>query len=192
MQQVLTGLRTETPCLSGTLISAQRPVLAEKLGRDRFERALASISPRMREEYVSASPLSWVPIATVEAVYVAMAREAGVDVPSLHREVARKGIEHTLKSMWRLLLRLTSDESLISRTPVIYARGYSRGRLEVTIPRPGRGEIKLMDWPDAPDFTLRGVGVGVETVLVLAGRKDVRVTCERRPHGALLIASWRV
>jgi hypothetical protein len=38
----------------------------------------------------------------------------------------------------------------------------------------------------------RGLRVGVETVLRVAGRQNVRVTSEPQPNGARFHASWRV
>jgi hypothetical protein len=96
-----------------------------------------------------------------------------------------------MKTVWRALLRLTTDNALITRTPVIFSRSYNRGRLTASIPVPGRGEITLDEWPDAPEWPLRATRIGVETVLRLAGRKDVRVVAERRPQGAFFLATWR-
>jgi hypothetical protein len=88
-------------------------------------------------------------------------------------------------------LRLTTDKALISRTPVIFGKSYDRGRLEADIPKPGHGEILLLDWPDVPPWPLRATRIGVQTVLSIAGRKDVRVECTRTAAGAHYIATWR-
>jgi len=59
------------------------------------------------------------------------------------------------------------------------------------IPEPGRGEVELVDWPDAPEWVLRGAGIGIETVLRAAGRKDVRVAGKRTPQGVEYLATWK-
>ena len=74
---------------------------------------------------------------------------------------------------------MTTDGALVSRTPVIFARSYNRGRLESRIVAPGRGEVKLHDWPNAPDWPLRGTRVGIEVGLSVAGRRNVQATCTR-------------
>ena len=59
------------------------------------------------------------------------------------------------------------------------------------MPQAGRAELALSDWPGVPEIAQRGLRVGVETVLRVAGRQNVRVTSEARPDGALFHASWR-
>jgi hypothetical protein len=153
--------------------------------------ALDRVPPDVRAEFECVTSVGWVRIATFEQVFTEIARELGRTVAELHTEVARISIERTMRTVWRMLLRLTTDNALISRTPVIFSRSYNRGKLDARIPEPGRGEITLSDWPDVPAWPVRATRIGVETVLRLAGRKDVRVASEPRPDGAFFLATWR-
>ena len=178
-------------CVAGALASNLRAVLIELAGKSTVEAVLARLPRDVREDFVSVTPLGWVRISSFERVFGETARELGRSTADLHTEVARLSIERTFRTVWRVLLRLTTDGALISRTPVIFARSYDRGRLRASIPIPGRGEITLEGWPDAPDWPLRATRIGVETVLRIAGRKDVRVSAERAPDGAIFLATWR-
>ena len=50
--------------------------------------------------------------------------------------------------------------------------------------------ILILDWPDAPDWPLRGSRAGIETVMTAAGRRDVRVEARRTPEGAVFVITW--
>ena len=172
------------------LAVALRDAAAEVAGAERVARALGRLSPGDRERYVGMLPIGWIPIVLMEAAFGAIASELGRDLAGFHTEVARLSVARTMRTLWRLLLRFTGERALISRTPVFYARSYNRGRLVSDVPEPGRGEIDLLDWPDAPEWTLRAVSVGVITVLEISGRPGAAVTWERTPDGAHFRATW--
>ena len=103
--------------------------------------------------------MGWVPLPVVETAFTELAVEVGTNIAELHERVARRSIDVTIRKFWRILLKVTTDGALVSRTPVIFARSYNRGRLESRIVSPGRGEVKLLDWPNAPEWPLRGTRV---------------------------------
>jgi hypothetical protein len=179
------------PQVSGALACGLREVVGEVVGSPAIDRALARLPADVRLAYHGALPVGWVPIRVMEAVFREIAVEAGTNVADLHVRVARTSIERTFRRFLRMLLKLTTDQALVSRTPVIFARSYDCGRLEAKIAEPGRAVVTLLDWPDAPDWPLRATRVGIETVLGIAGRRDVRVSCSRTSTGAIFFASWR-
>jgi hypothetical protein len=169
------------------LLAATRDVV----GRDTVALALSRVSASVRDDVEGALPGSWVPISSIEHVFGAIAAASGRDIVGLHNEVARISVERALKSVWRLLLRLTTDEALVSRTPVIFSKAYNRGRLIPAVTGLGRGEVQLVDWPDAPEWPVRGTRVGIETVLRVAGRKEVRAEVRRTATGAFYVVTWK-
>jgi hypothetical protein len=179
------------PCVAGAIVLENRRALQEIVGADPIEKGLDRVARDVKEEYEGALPVSWVRITTVVEVFEAVARETGRDMPRLHLEVARIGVERAIRTFWRLLLRFTTDEWLMSRTPAIYARAYNRGRLETNITEPGQAIVRLLDWPDAPEWPIRGTTVGIDAVLRIAGRKDVKVAVERSADGAVYRATWK-
>lgn len=179
------------PSLSGPLACGLRDVAAELVGAEVVERALGRVSDGVRDRYQTATAIEWMPIEVMEAAFSAIASEIGSDVASLHERVATVSVERTFRTVWRVLLRLTTDRALVSRTPSVFARSYNRGRLVAEIPKPGLGEITLHDWPNVPAWPLRATRIGIGTVLRLAGRADVRVEPARTPTGARYVATWR-
>lgn len=184
-------MTTDVPSVSGTLVIGLTDVARETLGSEVVSRGFAAAPAHARSLVESALPGHWVPLEAAELTFGALARSVNRDLPSLHTELARLSVERALKTFWRLLLRFTTDEALVSRTPLIFGKSYNRGTLVAKVTRPGRGEIRLLDWPDVPDWPIRGSAVGIETALRAAGRKEVRVEGQRSSTGALYIAEWR-
>jgi hypothetical protein len=181
----------EEPSVSGALACGLRDVLAEVVGKERVETALDQVEPDVAASYRNVTSVGWLPIRVLEDVFGEVARSQGKTTAELHVEVARTSIERTMRTLWRLLLRLTTDNALISRTPVIFAKSYNRGRLTAEIPESGRAKVSLLDWPNPPEWPLRATRIGIETVLRIAGRQNVEVRYTRTPDGALYSATWR-
>ncbi len=185
------SVRSDEPSVSGTLVEGLLVVAREALDSSVVEKGLAAAPPVASAAVLNALPGQWVPIALADEAFSFVAREAGRDWPSLHTELARLSMDRAIKTFWRVLLRFTSDAALISRTPVIFHKSYNRGRFVPRFDVAGRAEADLFDWPDVPDWPLRGTRCGIEVVLRMSGRKGVRVDCRRAPAGALFTATWR-
>jgi hypothetical protein len=180
------------PRVSGAVLLDQHRVMEEIAGKDVVKAAMAKLDPEQRSEYESLLPVSWCSVTTANAVVTAVARECGRNASALQAEVVRVGVERTLKSIWRIILRFTWDDALISRTPMIYSKTYDRGELKAKMAYPGRAEVDLVGWPTVPQLDIEGLATGIETVLRVAGRRDVKVNWERRPGGVFYVATWRV
>ena len=187
----IAAAREDDARISGTQVIDFRRAMEKMLGAGPFSVALARLSPAQRAEYEAVLPVSWLRVSTQEALTIAAADVAGRDLYAFHAEASRRSIEQTLNTLWRALMRITTDDALITRTTTIYAKTFDRGRLASKIPVPGRSEVTVSDWPTISELSLRGVAIGVETVLRIAGRRDVRVVSERRPDGAFYRATWR-
>lgn len=179
------------PRTSAALLLDQIEVLRELVGADVVDEAMASLPPAYREELESLTAVSWVDTEVAESILYAVAPLAGRDPLQLHTDIVRIGVQKTLRTLWRILLRFTSDRALVLRTPLIYSKTFDRGELLSRIEGPGRAELALSGWPDISEMQLNGLATGVETVLTAAGRREVKVLYERREEGAFLVASWR-
>jgi|RhiMethySRZTD1v2_1073278.scaffolds.fasta_scaffold07230_2 hypothetical protein len=187
----MTDAVKDPPCISGTLACSLRDVVKDLLDARAVASAMLRLPADVRTAYETAQPIGWVPLEVMEQTFEALANELGTSVAELHERVARRSIDLTMRTFWRLFLRVTTDGALVSRAPSIYARSYNRGRLESRITTPGRGETRLLDWPQAPEWPLRGTRIGIEVSLGIAGRRNVQATCTRTPTGALFIVTWR-
>jgi hypothetical protein len=162
----------------------------QEAGDAAVDRALQTLTTREQEVLDSAVPAAWIPVSILDRFYREIARQAGRELEPFYRAVVKQGISQTLRSVWKALLRLTTDRALISRTPIIYARGHSIGKIVSTITAPGRATVVLTGWPDMPDLRRLGVAAGVESVLEVAGRKNVSVEFEGTADGAVYQARW--
>ncbi len=181
-----------TPNVSGTIVSEHRKLFAERLGSDLVDRALAKLPTDVRGLVIEAMPSGWIPLSAFESAYEVVAKEAERDVPGFHTEIGRLAIERTFSSVWRVLLRVTTDNALVTRTPVIFSKSYDCGKLVARIDKPGEAQLVLTEWPDVGEFPLRSLSNGVVTVLRLAGRKGVEWRAvDRTADGALMSATWR-
>jgi hypothetical protein len=187
----MSDARRDEPCISGALACSLREVASDMLGAEVVGRALDRVPDPLRSAYENAVPVGWIPLPVVEAAFTELAAEVGSEIAELHERVARRSIDLTIRRFWRVLLRVTTDGALVSRTPSIFARSYNRGKLESRVVSPGHGEVRLHDWPHAPDWPLRGTRVGIEVGLSVAGRRNVHATCTRTATGALFLVSWR-
>jgi len=179
------------PRVSGAMLIGHRLAMEDLAGADVVSRALASLGPERENDYRTMTALSWLPVELADAVTTAVAREAGRPLMEFHGEVTRLNLQRTFTTLWRLLLRVTTDSALMSRTPSVYARTFDQGTLVSQVVAPGRAEVKVRGWADMPPLQLEGLRVGVDTVLVVAGRRDVKVFGERHAQGANFTASWR-
>lgn len=179
--------------MSGANIILTRRALETLVGAELVARALASLPRESAEAYTGVTPVGWVPVRIVDAVTQAVAAAAASSewTPErLSEESARLGVESLMKGLWRVILRFTSDEALVARTPLIYSKTFNVGRLESIIPRPGIAEVTHSGWATITDLQIVGLGAGIQTVLRCAGRKDAKVSVKRTPTGAFFTGTW--
>jgi hypothetical protein len=180
----------DEPRVFGALLLDQQAVLKRVLGEETFTRAMARLSGTARVEYEELMTISTCSLTTARAIFVVCATETGVRPEDLQTKVVGLATERTFGTLWRFLLRLTSDEALITRTPLIYARIYDGGAMTARMVEPRRGELVMSGWRQVHDLDGHSLSRGVEKVLELAGRKNVVVTWTRRSGGALFDVRW--
>lgn len=176
--------------VSGGLIVDQRETLGQILGPEGYRTVMQSVPESVRAAYEGAISVSWVPTEVVDQVVTAAARHQGKAPVTFHAELTRRNMENTVSSLWRVLLRFTSDRALIQRTPLFYRKTFDTGTLEGDIPEPGHSVTTLRGYPEISDIHLTGLRVGIETVLSAAGRQNVRGAQERTADGAVVECWW--
>jgi len=161
------------------------------VGRDVVARAIASLPTGLVEEARVIVPAAWVRADLVDALFSAIAHEAGRPPEELFPLAIERGVQRTLHTVWRALMHLSTDAAIVKRTPSLFARSYSRGRLTSNFIGDGTADVELVDWPDVSRFRLIAIASGIRAVLRVAGRKDVHVTTDRTSEGAKFRARWQ-
>lgn len=179
------------PCIAGVSMLDLTRELEEMIGSECVAVARAALSHEQRSELEEVTAVSWVRLSTSSAFIDAVGAVSGKDPEPLLDEAVRRATVRTFKTVWRMLLRLTSDEALIKRTPMIYARGRNIGQLDARIIGPSSAELILSRWPDMPPRQPRSIAISIEVVLGLAGRHEARCEYERKRDGARFTLRWR-
>jgi hypothetical protein len=176
------------PSVYGAVIAQTRAVLIERIGREAYDAALALLRPADADLYANANALDW-PIRVIEAVARAAGEVTGREWQALNDEVSRIGSRRAFGSVWRVFLRFTSDEALMTRGPTLFGKTYSHGRVQLEFSQRGTARVAL-EWPQAPELVLRTLRVAIEELLGEGGRERVKVTVERSPRGATFHCAW--
>jgi hypothetical protein len=179
------------PSASGISALDLRAALEEIVGKEVMAQALGALPAETRSEFIDITALSWVPFATITRVVDAIATASRKNPEKLIDEAVRRSTERTFKTVWRVMLRFTTDAALIARTPVVYSLSRNVGRLTARIKSPGKSEITLADWPGVSARQVRTLGISISTVLTLAGRKEVALTSTPTADGALFHLTWK-
>jgi hypothetical protein len=175
---------------SGVMVKSHLEALQGRLGPAAYDRAMASLPEADRAELLVVTAISWVRIASLEALYAAVAPQLGTSVADLHTQIASQVVGRAITTLWRTLMRFATDELLISRGPAIFGRAYQQGRLEVASALVGSCDLRIVAWPAMSEFALRGFRVGIESTLRASARRDPRGTSHRTPDGALFRFTW--
>jgi len=179
------------PSAGGTTVQALKNALEELVGVHVFAEALATLPSDVHEAFEPATPMSWVPVDVIHVVVARVAEHAGRSFDDLMDDAVQRAGEKTLRTAWRMLLRVTADRALMSRAPILYSKWRNVGRLEASGMDRGRVELVLSEWPGMDPRSIRSLGITIETVLRLAGRRHIKVQSHATPDGAKYAVSWR-
>jgi hypothetical protein len=157
----------------GAVLLEQRKVLAELAGEETLQSVVRDLPQDRREEYEGLTLLSWCRHTTATEVVVRVGAALGKRPEVFQAEVVRAGVERLFGGMWKVLLRLSSDDALVKRTALLYSKACDRGRMSAESIAPGRVRLTLSEWPDIPDLGIIALAAGIESVLRVVERKAV-------------------
>ena len=186
----LRGVMDRREQISGAMVRGHIEALRVRIGSSAYDEIFAQLSLEDREELMLVTPLSWVHIAALERLYIPIAARSDTTVESLHTEIASKVVGRAVTTIWKALLRFTSDQGLVTRAPLVFKRAYRQGKLEVMKAEPGHAILHVSSWPGMSEFAIRGFRVGIESTLRAAGRRDPKGTSHATPDGAVLELAW--
>jgi hypothetical protein len=188
------GLQSGTrviPSAAGTTVHALKSAMQELVGVDVLNAAFASLPSEVREGFEPVTPMTWIPVEVIHTVVARVAELAGRKFDDFMDEAVERAGERTLRTAWRMLLRVTADRALMNRAPILYSKWRNIGRLDTKIIGPGRFEISLTEWPGMSERSIRSLAVTIQTVLRLAGRKTSKIQSQSTPDGAKYLVVWQ-
>ena len=188
----MTDNRQVIPSVAGISALHVLDALAKVVGQDVIDQAQSGLPQEVRDAMSGIHALSWVPQTALNRFIDEVARAAQRDPEPMIDEAVRIATQRTYSTVWRMFLRVTTDEALIKRAPLMHAKTRNVGQLAANFDAPGTARVTLSDWPDVPERTLRTIGVGITSVLELAGRHDVRMSYSRTSDGGRFEIRWRV
>jgi hypothetical protein len=168
----------------GAVLLEQRKVLAELAGDEVLEAVIAALPDDRRKEYEGLTLLSWCRHTTATEVVVRVGEAIGKRPEAFQAEVVRTGVERLFGGIWKVLLRLSSDDALIKRSALLYSKACDRGRMSAESLRAGHVRLTLSEWPDIPDLGIIALAAGIESVMRVVGRKAI--ITHRREHDVVV------
>lgn len=184
-------MESVTPSTAGASVQDLRRAWAQLVGEEVVAAAVASLPDGAREQVEHVTPVSWVPMETLAALIDAVGAAAGRDPDALLDEAVRLATRRTFRTLWRVMLRLTSAHALMARTSMMYRKARNVGELTSEIVADRHARLTLRDHPAVTERQARTLGISIEEVLRLTGRRDVRVERALRPDGAVYDVTWR-
>ena len=180
----------QVPCSAGIAILDGLRELELMVGIDALTRARSLLSKEQRAELETATALSWIPISTSAALFDMVARVADREPEAMVDEITRRAVKRTFTGAWRMLVRLTSDEALMKRAPTMYSRGRNTGVLSSRMRELGVAELELTGWPGVPVRQIRVFGLAMQTIALIAARRDVSMSFDLTREGAHYELRW--
>jgi len=181
----------EPPMLAGQALRDLLWALRQTLGDAIVDEGLAAAPPEARERYVNAHPVSWVSYEDVRAVHQAIADAGQTTMELMLERAVPVSVERSFKTVWRVFLRLTSDAQLLKRTPLLYSKTRSKGRMEADVIGRGKAVAEVTGWGAAmPSRDVRSLALSIETFLTLCGREQVVVRGAPTRDGARFDVRW--
>jgi hypothetical protein len=187
----LTRGTPDVPSVSGMATRDLLRTLEELVGSEHYAHAFTQLPTELRSELDALTAVSWLPLTSLSLVLDEVAKASGREVEAMVDEAVRRSIDRTFRTVWRMLLRVTSVEAMLKRTPVIYAKSRNIGQLEARLVEPCHAELVLSGWSDVSERQLRVLAVSIQRVVELSARHDVQISFARTPQGGRYQLRWR-
>jgi hypothetical protein len=178
------------PSIIGTSFIAFTEAVQKVHGPRVVSSAREQMSDEQRVEIDMTTAITWVRATTMTAWVKALADAAGTSTVDLVEECARIATRDSFTTVWRVFVRFTSPEALISRTPIIYSRTRNVGKLEVESVTSSTAKLVLTGYPGMVDSQLHSLAVSIRTILELSGRRSPTSRYSKTDDGGVFELRW--
>ena len=176
--------------VSGLSMMNFRDAVSRQFGPSLAARGLERLDPTKRQQLETMTAVDWIPVETLASAVDAWADEANVSPEELTIRGVRESTRQSFATVWSVLLRLTTDEALVTRTNLIYARSRNVGKLTSELRGPRSARLVRTEWRNPTDRQHLSLAVAFETVMELTGRYHARCTFKRTSDGGIFQLQW--
>lgn len=114
----------------------------------------------------------WYPVAWYRELHIAMQKACNAG-PELGRKLGRDSLIEDFNSVFKLVFKLLSPETLFAQAPRLVAMYWQGGTAEHLQVVPGRGSVRLRGWEGFDHNIWQDIIGGCEGLLLVRGAKTV-------------------
>jgi hypothetical protein len=166
----------------GVLTLEMKRAMARLAGSEALARVVRRLPDDRREEFVDVTLFGRCRFGTLNIVIAELSRECGRELDAFTHELVRESFGVVLRTVWRLLARFTTEESIVLRASQLYSRAIDRGRPRAYVQSPGHLVMEITERRDLSHIDIVSIAAAIEATLELSGRR-VRVMAQRLPFG---------
>lgn len=153
----------------------------------------ARLSADDQREFRTLLPMAWIDPELAARIVEAAASVVLQGHPTPVEELGRRQARHDLTFIYRVLLKVATVQSVISRTAQLFGTYHRKGRALVERSKDAKeGVLMVVDYPEMPRTIRRHVAGYVRGILELTGARDVQVRLDDSDPRALRFqVCWR-
>jgi hypothetical protein len=162
--------------VKGTAVETIPMFIKKKFGEQGFQKWLQSLPPDIRKTFATniLSPL-WYPLReTLIEPTVKLCELFYSGKPDGAVEQGRFSAEHALKGVYRLFVRLTSPETLVTKASTIMPTYYQPSCMEVVEKGSNRGVVRMTKFETPHTLVEHRIKGWMERALELTGAKSAK------------------
>jgi hypothetical protein len=178
------------PSIASTSVLHFIDAVSSTHGSEVVAAAFERLAPAVRAEIESLAPLAWTKAQTMAELVEALAECAGVTPEALVDQCVRVATRTSFNTVWRILIKLTTAEALVARTPMIYAKSRNVGVLTVVSSGDGEARLELGGYPEVSERQLLALAVSIETILDMTGRRRAQCRWAKSADGGTFSLTW--
>jgi predicted hydrocarbon binding protein len=154
-----------------------RKYITDKFGPDAHEKIRTLMSERDRDIVYSEdlSPLSWVDLEAVVNHAIAMDKALGNGDGQVRANMLRELASNHYRGIYRIMFQSAGPKQVVNKLASIWNRYYDKGESSTEFLDDNHAIYTILDCPDVPRHHEILLIPYMESVLTLAGVRDIRI-----------------
>jgi hypothetical protein len=178
------------PSASGTSVSNFVAALREIYGDAWVNAGLERLDAETRIQVEQAAALMWVPLEVLRRSVDAWAEANDVSADEITRRGVQLSVKRSFKTVWRILMTVTTDSALIARAPLLWSKARNVGKIHAERRAGRNARLTLTEYPRCSERQIYSLAVALEALFELTGRKRAACKFRRTLDGAVFDVAW--